>query len=99
MLAGKWLLITFFIITSLKITVHWYVLSLMDIAAVTSVMSLLDAQHVLLYYFITIVLKELMNPVLKKFGDAGAYPFLPVVLTATTVIFFVMSYGGLAIEV
>lgn len=99
MLAGKWLLIAFFIIASLKITIHWYVLSLMDISAVTAVMSLLDAPHVLLYYFITIVLKELMNPILKKFGDAGAYPFLPVVLASTAAIFAVLSYGGLSITI
>jgi hypothetical protein len=94
--ALKWALIVFFVIGSVKYTQHWFVLSPMDIAAVCAVMSLLNAKHVVLYYFIVFVLKELMNPLLQQFGEAGAYPFLPVVLVSTVVIFVVLSYNGVA---
>ena len=98
MVAVKWVLIAFFTIASLKLTSHWFILSLMDIAAACAVMSLLTVPYVLFYYFILIVLKEIMNPILRKFGDAGAYPFLPVVLFATIVIFVVLNYGDVVIS-
>lgn len=95
----KWGLIAFFVIASARLTTHWFTLSLMDIAAVCAVMSLLTAKYILLYYFIIIVFKELLNPILKQFGDAGAYPFLPVVLASTIIIFAVLNYGGVTIPI
>ncbi|MFH1789440.1 MAG: hypothetical protein ABH834_08675 [Candidatus Altiarchaeota archaeon] len=99
MVAAKWMLIAFFAVASAKLTTQWFVLSLMDIAAVTAVMSLLTAKYVLIYYFIIIVAKEVLNPILKKFGDAGAYPFLPVVLTSTIIIFTTLNYGNTIITI
>lgn len=90
----KWAAVLAFIVASLKYTTYWFTLSPMDIAAACAVMSLLDYRHVILYYFILVIFKEIMNPVLKRFGDAGAYPFLPVVLVSTVVVFAVLSWGN-----
>ncbi len=89
----KWLIISVFVLASAKFLKHVFVISTMDIAAVCAVTSLLTAKYVLLYLFIVLVFKEILTPILRQFGDAGAYPFLPVVLLSTILIFAILSYG------
>lgn len=89
----KWFLIVLFALVAFQILKKTASLSVMDLAAVTAVASLLTPATILLYYFVLFVLKELTNPILKKFGAGGATPFLPVVWAASILIFAFLAYS------
>jgi len=93
-LAVKWLLIAGFALTALKYN-PFALISPMDVAAVAAAASLLDVVHAAFYFVLVFVFREVMHPLLKKFGDAGAAPFLPVVWAATLAVLAIMSEGGL----
>ncbi|MBU0762219.1 MAG: hypothetical protein KKD39_04285 [Candidatus Altiarchaeota archaeon] len=75
--ATKWLLIltTLAIITTQKTLA----ISTMDHAALTALLSTLNPLYILLTIPATILINEILKPILKQYGDAGAYPFLPTI--------------------
>ncbi|MFH0861205.1 MAG: hypothetical protein V1921_08380 [Candidatus Altiarchaeota archaeon] len=83
MVIVKWLMIVAFFVIVTKFLGNRVSLSIMDLAAVAAVSSMLSPQLILAYYVILLFSKELLNPLLRKFGDGGAVPFLPVVWLST----------------
>lgn len=95
-LLAKWAIVLVFVVVS--INTHLLSISLMDVAAVCSVLSLLDITYIVLYLITLVIIKEILGPVLRRFGDTGAYPFLPVVLVATIVLLAIIWSGGIDIS-
>jgi hypothetical protein len=84
----KWVLVVLFVLLALKERV--LNVSLMDVAAVSAVASLLDAKTIVVFYAAILVFRALLRPVLSRFGEGGAMPFLPVVLFSSV---SVLAYG------
>jgi len=80
----KWGLIFVFFVVSLKD--RGLNISLMDAAAVCAVASLLAPLEVAGFFVLVLVFKTMLSPILSKFGDAGAKPFLPVVFFSETIV-------------
>jgi hypothetical protein len=76
---AKWALtlLTLAIITTQKTLP----ISTMDQAALTALLSTLPPIYIIATIPTTIITNELLKPLLKKFGEAGAYPFLPTLFT------------------
>jgi len=91
----KWALIVGFAYFAWRRQTPVFNLSLMDTAAVCAVASLLNPLHIGVYYVILFAFKEILTPVLSKFGEAGAYPFLPVVFVSTLAVTAVIVYDVL----
>lgn len=81
----KWSLIVLFLVIAIRMT-NTQVISFMDVTAVCAVISLLGPAHIVIYFALLLVTKEILSPILRKFGEGGSYPFLPIVWTATVVI-------------
>ncbi len=87
----KWSLIIAFIVASTKMEKLWAI-SLMDVTVICAVLSLLDPLSILIFLGVLIAIKEITNPVLKKFGEGDSYPFLPVVwISAAVMLGFVIA--------
>ncbi len=92
----KWIVIIAF--TSVTTTTHHFNISTMDVTAITALLSLLNPVEVLLSLLMLFLVGELLSPVLKQFGEAGAYPFLPIVLAVNIILIaFVLFEGNMAI--
>ena len=89
--AAKWLLIlAIAVATTTKI--HFGI-SLMDISAIAALLACVNPAHIIAALVMLLILGELMNPLLKNFGEAGAYPYLPIVLTTTLLIILLHITG------
>jgi hypothetical protein len=56
-------------------------LATMDQAAIIALLSTLNPTYILAAIPATLLINELLKPILKKYGHAGAYPFLPTLFT------------------
>lgn len=76
----KWLLLFIFalVIGSTKIVS----MSTMDTAALCALFSCLDAPMMAFAAGMILALNEILKPILRSYGEGGAYPFLPTVLAA-----------------
>jgi hypothetical protein len=89
--AVKWTMIFIFIAAT---TTHYFNISTMDVTAVTALLSLLNPLEILLALILILLTAELLKPILKQFSEAGAYPFLPIVLITNTIILSYLLLGG-----
>lgn len=88
----KWLLISLFTVIAIRMT-NAFVISLMDVAAICAVISLLSPVQIIIYLVLLAVTKEILGPVLRKFGEGGSYPFLPIVWTTTAIMLGILVSG------
>jgi len=89
----KWAIITLFAIAATSTKINFGI-SLMDIAAITALLATLTPVYAAAALILLLITGELMNPLLKQFGEAGAYPYLPVVL-ATTILIILTHLTGI----
>jgi hypothetical protein len=80
----KWTLILAYIIITANL--HHMGLSTMDIAAMGALLSTLGGAYIIGTIIGTAILNELLQPLLKKYGEMGAYPFLPTVWTINLIV-------------
>ena len=92
-LALKWVFILGFVFMTLK--EHALNITPMDVAAVSAVSSLLTLETIVGFYATILLLRGLLNPVLAKFGEGDAKPFLPVVFTSTAAVTAFVVHMGL----
>ena len=57
-----------------------------DVLAIASAGALLTPLLILLFFLVLKIVDLLEKPLLRKFGDGDAYPFMPVVFTAYTIL-------------
>jgi len=86
--AAKWAMILLFAVLSWKYLGIILSLSEMDLAAACAAMSLLNPLYIAGYYVLLVLFKIILRPILGRFGDGIAMPFLPVVLIATGIMLF-----------
>jgi len=86
----KWILIVGFALASWKYVHFLFSLADMDIAAITSMASLLSPFYIIVFYLLLLILNHIMAPSLKKFGNGFLYPFLPVVFTSSVLILIIV---------
>jgi hypothetical protein len=91
--ALKWAMIAVF--TVLATSERLSGISTMDAAAVAALLSTLTPAYVLAAILLTLLVNELLQPWLKGYGQAGAYPFLPTVLAVNIIILLTISAGGI----
>ncbi|MBD3387577.1 MAG: hypothetical protein GF416_01005 [Candidatus Altiarchaeales archaeon] len=89
----KWILILAF--TAVSTATPLLNISTMDVAALAALLSTLNPATILLTIPLTILANELLHPLLKKHGQAGAYPFLPTVLTVNLTLLTLNLTGGI----
>jgi len=88
----KWLMIVLF--AAATTGTHVINISTMDVAALTALLSTLSPAYIIITLVLTLVVNELLRPILKNYGDAGAYPFLPTVLTVNFIVLLMIQAGG-----
>ena len=89
----KWALIL--ITAAHTSSTHLFNISTMDVAALTALLSTLNPAYILTALLLTTIINELIHPILRKYGEAGAYPFLPTLLTANLIIILIITFGGI----
>ena len=89
----KWTLIL--LAAAFTSTTHLLNLSTMDTAALAALLSTLTPAYILTTLILTLIVNELLHPILRKYGEAGAYPFLPTILTVNLLIILLQAAGGL----
>lgn len=88
--AFKWLFILFVSILSYRPVGILFKLEISDVLASASVMALLNPVFIVIYLAILKAVELILSPILVRlFGYRQAYPFMPIVLTATLSTFFV----------
>ena len=70
-------------------------ISAMDEAALIALYSTLTPGYIIAALPVTIIVNELLRPVLKNYGHAGAYPFLPVAFAVNLLAIFMVMSGGM----
>ncbi len=86
---SKWVLIVVFSLLSWRKTGFVFRLAKMDVAAVAAVSSLFGVYTLVVFYVLLKIVSVVEGPILSS-GDR--YPFLPVVLTTTTVVLLANLY-------
>lgn len=89
----KWALIAVY--AAAASTLHLFDISTMDVSAVTALLSLQNPASILLAVFLLFIVNELLQPILRRYGEAGAYPYLPTVWTANLLILLLTLTGGI----
>jgi hypothetical protein len=89
----KWTLIL--VVAAALKTLRNLSISTMDQAALMALLSTLTPGYIILAVPLTLILNELMQPILKRYGHAGAYPFLPTVFMVNLLLIFVILTGGI----
>jgi hypothetical protein len=89
----KWLLIVVF--AAACTGTHAISISTMDVAALTALLSALGPADIVITLVLTLVVNELLRPILRNYGEAGAYPFLPTVLAVNLLMLLVIQAGGI----
>jgi len=92
-LLAKWLMIVLFAAAATSAKINFNI-SIMDIAAITALLSLLNPAYIIAALILLLIIGELMQPILRQFGEAGAYPYLPVVLV-TTILIILIHFTGI----
>ncbi|MFC2154362.1 hypothetical protein ACFLRC_02630 [Candidatus Altiarchaeota archaeon] len=85
--ALKWLLIFLLTYFTYFYQNSFLRLSLMDVTAIAAVNSLFTPALIVIFIIALLLSAELLRPFLVRYGDGGAYPFLPVILSATIIMF------------
>ena len=85
MLAVKWGLIILFAVLSHSAIGIFFKLARADVAACAAAACILAPVLIILLFIILKITDLMMRPVLRRFGNGGAYPFMPVVLVALPV--------------
>ena len=70
-------------------------ISTMDTAAQTALLATLNPAYIILTITLTILTNELLKPILQKYGEAGAYPYLPTILTVNLLILIITQTNTL----
>jgi hypothetical protein len=83
----KWALVLVFVLLSNAKFGVLFRVALGDLLACAAVLMLLPTVVGILFLFALKILDLLMRPVLRKAGRGGAYPFIPVVLAASLLLF------------
>jgi hypothetical protein len=88
----KWLIIAGFAV----VTTSTRALSIctMDIAAILALISSLGPGYIILTLIALLIVNELLQPILKSYGEAGAYPFLPTVFAVNLIVLAATAFGG-----
>ncbi|MFH1403347.1 MAG: hypothetical protein ABIH11_03670 [Candidatus Altiarchaeota archaeon] len=89
---AKWTIIIAF--ASITTTTIHFNISTMDAAAVTALLSLLNPVEITLTLILLLITGELLQPLLKQYGEAGAYPFLPIAWTINILLLAYATTGG-----
>ncbi|MFO7619021.1 MAG: hypothetical protein R6W91_05140 [Thermoplasmata archaeon] len=90
--AAKWMLILIFILISNRSFGVLFKLARGDVMACAAVMSLLTPALVLVFIVCLKILDLITRPILRGFGKGSAYPFMPVVMATTMVVFGTVLY-------
>ncbi len=91
-IAAKWILILITLIATTN--ARLFNISTMDVTAITALLSLLNPLEIIASLTLLAITAELLQPILKSFGKAGAYPFLPIVLAVNVVLLAYLLAGG-----
>jgi hypothetical protein len=90
--AAKWaLILAFAVATSARLIA----ISTMDVAALIALLSVLNPANIVVALVATLIVNELLRPILKSYGEAGAYPFLPTVLAVNLMMLLIVAAGGI----
>jgi len=89
----KWLLILIF--AAAATGTHLMQISTMDTAAEIALLSTLNPAYIILALLLTLLVNELIKPILSKYGEGGAYPFLPTILAVNLLILITILAGGI----
>ncbi|MFH1722091.1 MAG: hypothetical protein ABH950_05750 [Candidatus Altiarchaeota archaeon] len=74
-------------------------LSFMDVAAIVAVNSMLNPALIVGFLVVLIISSEFMSPIMRSYGSMEAYPFLPIILFSTVIIFCFSQLAKADIEV
>jgi len=88
----KWGFILFFAVVASNPKLYLR-LSIMDVAAIAALFSMLNLIELGLAAILLAVLNEVMTPLLKHYGQGAAYPFLPVVWLVNLIIIILEASG------
>ena len=89
----KWVLIVVF--AAVTTGSHSFSISTMDVAAIIALLATLNPVYILITLPMLVLVNELLKPILSKYGEAGAYPFLPTVLAANLILLLIFLAGGI----
>jgi hypothetical protein len=89
----KWALIGLF--TAVASSSRALSISTMDITAIAALLATLGPAYILVTLPMMALVNELMKPFLAKYGEAGAYPFLPTVFTVNLILLLIFVLGGI----
>jgi hypothetical protein len=70
-------------------------ISTMDVAAIAALLSTLTPAYILLAVVLLAVANEMMKPILRGYGEGGAYPFLPTIMAVNLLILLIVVGGGM----
>jgi len=93
MVAVKWGLIILFAILSNSVIGIYFKLARVDVAACAAAACLLAPILIILLFIMLKITDLIMRPVLRRFGNGGAYPFMPVVLVGLPVTLAIAIWG------
>ena len=66
-------------------------ISTMDASAQTALFSILNPGYIFIAILLSLMINELLKPLLKNYGENGAYPFLPTVWTVNLLLFILIT--------
>jgi hypothetical protein len=90
----KWILLLVFCTLSHEAVGAFFSIATGDVLAVASAGALLSPILIILFFVILKVADLLERPLLRKFGNGDAYPFMPVVFTAYTIMLVLGLWFG-----
>jgi len=70
-------------------------ISTMDVAAISALLATLNPAYILLTFPLMLLVNELLKPLLSRYGEEGAYPFLPTVFAVNLLILLLILTGGM----
>ena len=90
--AAKWILILVFMLVSNRYIGILFKLARGDVMACAAVMALLTPPLIIIFILCILVLNIFLKPILRAFGSKSAYPFMPVIMTATILVYGTVLY-------
>ncbi|MFH0862774.1 MAG: hypothetical protein V1875_07090 [Candidatus Altiarchaeota archaeon] len=89
----KWALIALFVAVNSGSGI--FSISTMDVTAVAALLATLNPTYIILTLPLMVLVNEFLKPLLSKYGEGGAYPFLPTVFAVNMLLLLVILAGGL----
>jgi hypothetical protein len=89
----KWALIALFVVVTSS--AHMFSISTMDVAAIAALLATLNPVYIIMTFPLMFAVNELLKPLLAKYGEAGAYPFLPTVFAVNLILLLILLAGGI----